>query len=173
MDRFLNYRNDTLIVEDNKINQRILFYPDGDNKSVGLLYKGLSVVNLTIFNLTPKNFNSFKIINPITHNYVTIKRHLSEDQREIFLYKIKTESCIKFVAYSVKWDLSHWSGFSSIQEEEAKEFENLRDVKNWLENISGIKCSQMAYSEVQISKYGLDLHLPSKIGLEFDLNEFK
>ena len=96
-----------------------------------------------------------------------IECRLTKDQKELFIYQIKTTNGIKFVASLTKWDLSHWSGFSSIQEEKAKGFSNIHKAKNWLGTISGIKTTQMAYSRVKFSRSGLDLQLPCKVGLKF------
>lgn len=151
-----------------KKESKLHFFPKRNENPVWLIFKKKKVYDLKIFNLTPDKKQIFNIINPITNKKTKIERRFTKDQKEFFIYQISIEIATYFIAYLVQWDLYHWSGFSSIQEEKAKEFSNIHEAKNWLETISGIKTTQMAFSKVKFSRSGLDLQLPCKIGLKFN-----
>ncbi len=170
LDKFLETKNNCVNVKKRRRNSKLYFFPENKEKFVWLIFKGQNVLDLKIFNLTPDKINLFDINNPIKGEKINIERRLTKDKKEFFIYQIRTSNGISFVAYLVKWDLSHWSGFSSIQEEKVKDFTKYKDAKNWLETVSGTKSSQMASTIVRYSKTGLDLQLPCKIGLKFSLN---
>ncbi len=167
LDRFFETKNARSFAYKNKKGSGLYFFPKKNGKPVWLIFKGRKVFDLKIFNLTPDKKQIFNVVNPITNKKFKIKRRFTKDQKEFFIYQISIESATYFIAYLVRWDLSHWSGFSSIQEEKAKEFSNIHEAKKWLETKSGTKTTLMAYSIVKFSGSGLDLQLPCKIGLKF------
>jgi len=153
-----------------EINEDIqrLDYSSNNVNGIFFVYQNEYVSDIRLFNLTPDYIDHKNGDSESDNRFLGMKRKITENLKEIYIYKITTVNRTYFVPYYIKWFYSKMIGFLSLDIEEVNDFSTMINARKWLEQVSEINMKDMSFLEEKLWKSEKEFQIPAIIGLEIN-----